>query len=186
MVEVQRGLKVSVSLSFVDSKHRSGERKATAASSEPNNDFKQLCLPDCYPRTHKRVKFIVDSKRIMASTMDIANPCAICYEIPQLYGILENCGHTFCYECIANWRHPFKTSARQCSPAVRRLLRGAPSFMERNAERDGTRNPKTYPLCSKLSLHIYKAANFPKTMQAKTAIIINCKAQRKRQVCRDL
>lgn len=28
----------------------------------------------------------------------------------QRFGILENCGHTFCFECIMNWRRQSKES----------------------------------------------------------------------------
>ena len=34
----------------------------------------------------------------------IIHECCICYNKPKLFGILENCDHIFCYECIMKWR----------------------------------------------------------------------------------
>ena len=42
--------------------------------------------------------------------------CSICMEVvlensersKQRFGILENCGHTFCFECIMSWRRQSK------------------------------------------------------------------------------
>ncbi|CAO1626191.1 unnamed protein product [Parajaminaea phylloscopi] len=31
-------------------------------------------------------------------------PCAICFELPATYGLLENCDHAFCLSCIRAWR----------------------------------------------------------------------------------
>jgi E3 ubiquitin-protein ligase makorin len=30
--------------------------------------------------------------------------CAICSEDPKKYGLLENCNHVFCLDCIREWR----------------------------------------------------------------------------------
>ncbi|KAI0048117.1 hypothetical protein FA95DRAFT_1491458 [Auriscalpium vulgare] len=30
--------------------------------------------------------------------------CGICYEVPVTYGLLSDCGHIFCVECLRSWR----------------------------------------------------------------------------------
>lgn len=35
--------------------------------------------------------------------------CGICYEIPQLYGLLTECEHVFCMNCMLEWRKSFDT-----------------------------------------------------------------------------
>lgn len=30
--------------------------------------------------------------------------CSICFELPAIYGLLENCDHSFCLTCIRSWR----------------------------------------------------------------------------------
>lgn len=49
--------------------------------------------------------------------------CAICFESPaakgRKFGLLRNCAHTFCLECVRSWRGPenvesFGTAVRSC------------------------------------------------------------------------
>ncbi|KAK4699862.1 E3 ubiquitin-protein ligase makorin, partial [Phenoliferia sp. Uapishka_3] len=34
--------------------------------------------------------------------------CAICYEMPQKFGLLDTCSHIFCFTCIRDWRESKK------------------------------------------------------------------------------
>ncbi|KAI5291404.1 hypothetical protein KEM54_004939 [Ascosphaera aggregata] len=40
-------------------------------------------------------------------------PCGICYETPEVYGLLTQCDHVFCLDCIREWR----SSSRKTTPA---------------------------------------------------------------------
>lgn len=40
--------------------------------------------------------------------------CGICWDSPKRFGLLENCPHAFCLDCIREWRSTDCTSRRVC------------------------------------------------------------------------
>jgi hypothetical protein len=47
-------------------------------------------------------------------------PCGICLEPIQKYGLLSSCPHTFCFTCIMEWRSS-KVSSRRVCPTCRKV-----------------------------------------------------------------
>ncbi|KAH7890735.1 hypothetical protein F5I97DRAFT_1799934 [Phlebopus sp. FC_14] len=59
-----------------------------------------------------------------------AEICTICLEKPTTYGLLTNCSHVFCLQCIRQWRDPVGKSADsitsgaiKCCPLCRAISR---------------------------------------------------------------
>ncbi|EIW79237.1 hypothetical protein CONPUDRAFT_167020 [Coniophora puteana RWD-64-598 SS2] len=44
--------------------------------------------------------------------------CNICLEVPTTYGLLTDCGHVFCFQCIKQWRDPESKSIDMISSGV--------------------------------------------------------------------
>ncbi|KAG6381587.1 hypothetical protein JVT61DRAFT_181 [Boletus reticuloceps] len=51
---------------------------------------------------HDLAKVALDDERIQFN----AEACCICLEKPTTYGLLTDCSHIFCLECIRQWRSP--------------------------------------------------------------------------------
>lgn len=52
-------------------------------------------------------------------------PCVICFEdAPQVYGLLEKCGHAFCLDCIRSWRNP---STKDSPTALSGVIKTCPA-----------------------------------------------------------
>ncbi|KAM5429414.1 putative RING-type E3 ubiquitin transferase [Microsporum canis] len=83
--------------------------------------------------------------------------CAICLEVPKVYGLLLHCDHVYCLVCIRQWRSSKKA--------------------DRNDHDDGYSTPnangiwgskmiKSCPLCRKPSKYIIPSAVFPTPLPA--------------------
>ncbi|KAF8318809.1 hypothetical protein DL93DRAFT_2037261, partial [Clavulina sp. PMI_390] len=53
-----------------------------------------------------------------------SEPCMICFESPETYGLLEKCSHAFCLECIRSWRNP---SAKDTPTALSGVIKMCPA-----------------------------------------------------------
>ncbi|KAK2737016.1 hypothetical protein FQN55_001348 [Onygenales sp. PD_40] len=73
--------------------------------------------------------------------------CAICLEKPAIFGLLVNCDHVFCLDCIKSWR---ASSAADAQPAGSSLDSRVPS-----------KTTKTCPLCRVASDFVIPSSVFP-------------------------
>ncbi|KUJ15113.1 uncharacterized protein LY89DRAFT_736168 [Mollisia scopiformis] len=77
----------------------------------------------------------------------ISQTCAICYELPDQYGLLVNCDHAFCLECIRNWR-----ATAPKNPTLENELK---------------KTSKTCPMCRSHSDFIIPSSIWPTSTQKK-------------------
>ncbi|EFQ98577.1 hypothetical protein MGYG_01603 [Nannizzia gypsea CBS 118893] len=80
--------------------------------------------------------------------------CSICLEVPKVCGLLTDCDHVFCLECIRRWRH-----SRQGDQNSRNIGRGSRS--DDPYAIWGPTTTKSCPLCRKPSKYIIPSAIFP-------------------------
>jgi E3 ubiquitin-protein ligase makorin len=73
--------------------------------------------------------------QVKIAQSDSQEQCAICLDTPKVFGLLVNCDHVFCLECIRGWR----ASAKRTSSSDRIDSRG-------NSNRLKTAS-KTCPVC---------------------------------------
>jgi Ring finger domain len=53
-------------------------------------------------------------------TEAVENTCSICFEISTTFGLLSDCKHIFCYDCLLLWRNPDqKTGPKAASHHLR-------------------------------------------------------------------
>ncbi|KKZ62826.1 hypothetical protein EMCG_02821 [[Emmonsia] crescens] len=73
--------------------------------------------------------------------------CGICMETPTIFGLLVNCDHVFCLDCIRSWRSSVGTSAED-------VINLADSRVPR-------KTTKTCPLCRTKSEYVVPSSVFP-------------------------
>lgn len=88
--------------------------------------------------------------------------CSICYETPKLFGLLVQCDHIFCRDCIKEWRQTSNVS----SP-----------FQDNDTT-------KTCPVCRKNSPYFVPSYNFTKSGPQKDKIISDYKDKMARIPCK--
>ncbi|CAI2167140.1 13044_t:CDS:1 [Funneliformis geosporum] len=88
--------------------------------------------------------------------------CAICYETPKMFGLLVQCDHIFCRNCIQEWRKTSNVS----SP-----------FQDVDTT-------KTCPVCRKNSPYIVPSPRFAKSGDQKDQIISTYKEKISRIPCK--
>lgn len=49
----------------------------------------------------------------MSASLAEAEDCVICFDRPDMYGLLQNCNHQFCLTCIRHWRKSNETPQAQ-------------------------------------------------------------------------
>eukprot|EP00612_Vaucheria_litorea_P002102 CAMPEP_0171456506 /NCGR_PEP_ID=MMETSP0945-20130129/2962_1 /TAXON_ID=109269 /ORGANISM="Vaucheria litorea, Strain CCMP2940" /LENGTH=387 /DNA_ID=CAMNT_0011981937 /DNA_START=63 /DNA_END=1223 /DNA_ORIENTATION=- len=85
--------------------------------------------------------------------------CGICYEeITGLFGILTNCSHPFCLNCIRNWRHT-------------------------GLENQKAESVRMCPICREISYFIVPSKTFVRDSLSKMALIENYKANLAQKPC---
>ncbi|KAG5301559.1 zinc finger, C3HC4 type (RING finger) domain-containing protein [Histoplasma ohiense] len=81
--------------------------------------------------------------------------CGICMENPTIFGLLVNCDHVFCLDCIRSWR----------SSSVGTSAEDVISMPNSHVPREIT---KTCPLCRTKSEYVVPSSVFPTPPQAAT------------------
>ncbi|OAX81528.1 hypothetical protein ACJ72_04136 [Emergomyces africanus] len=82
--------------------------------------------------------------------------CGICMETPTIFGLLVNCDHVFCLDCIRSWRSSVGTSAED-------MISSAHSSISR-------KTTKTCPLCRTKSEYVVPSPVFPTPPQPTTFV----------------
>ncbi|OJD18966.1 hypothetical protein AJ78_01078 [Emergomyces pasteurianus Ep9510] len=94
---------------------------------------------------HNRTDASVADNPLKAETSE--EQCGICMETPTIFGLLVNCDHVFCLDCIRSWRSSVGTSAED-------MLNSADSRVSR-------KTTKTCPLCRIKSEYVVPSSVFP-------------------------
>ncbi|EEH20172.2 hypothetical protein PABG_02431 [Paracoccidioides brasiliensis Pb03] len=81
--------------------------------------------------------------------------CGICLETPSVFGLLVNCDHIFCLDCIRSWRSSVGNSAEDA--------------INRTDSRVPKRTTKTCPLCRVKSEYVVPSSVYPTPPTAATA-----------------
>ncbi|EEH40004.2 hypothetical protein PAAG_02193 [Paracoccidioides lutzii Pb01] len=96
--------------------------------------------------------------RPTATSLRRENPdeqCGICLETPSVFGLLVNCDHIFCLDCIRSWRSSVRNSAEDAiNPTDSRVPK---------------RTTKTCPLCRVKSEYVVPSSVYPTPPTAATA-----------------
>ncbi|PGG95259.1 hypothetical protein AJ79_10159 [Helicocarpus griseus UAMH5409] len=81
--------------------------------------------------------------------------CGICMENPTIFGLLINCDHIFCLDCIRGWRSSVGNTAEDVVDSA-----------DTNVSRKAT---KTCPLCRVKSEYVVPSSVFPTPPEAPTS-----------------
>ena len=100
----------------------------------------------------------------MTESLAAADDCMICFDKPLLYGLLQNCNHQFCLDCIKTWR------------------KSGPVSNSHNEE--VARSTTACPLCRQPSKIVFPSTTLPATVFDKDKILQGVYAQKKRTLCR--
>lgn len=79
------------------------------------------------------------------------DPCAICFDKPQTYGLMTGCDHVFCLDCIRKWR---SSSTKGSVPATSNDPYDNPTALASTS--------KTCPLCRVRTRYVIPSIIFPK------------------------
>lgn len=118
---------------------------STSTNCSQKNDLKN-------PKDKQKAKEVVEEEYT----------CAICYETPKMFGLLVQCDHIFCRNCIQEWRKTSNVS----SP-----------FQDVDTT-------KTCPVCRKNSPYIVPSPRFAKSGTQKDQIISTYKEKISRIPCK--
>ncbi|KAH7090109.1 hypothetical protein BKA62DRAFT_725722 [Auriculariales sp. MPI-PUGE-AT-0066] len=88
--------------------------------------------------------------------------CAVCYEVPSEFGLLDSCNHAFCRTCIRDWRG-------QQGKSIDILI---------------SQTNKTCPSCRTRSRFVIPSSRFPSTPAEKEKMVDNYKRSMSRVDCR--
>ncbi|KAA8913785.1 hypothetical protein FN846DRAFT_928630 [Sphaerosporella brunnea] len=93
---------------------------------------------------------------VAAETSKDEEPCAICFEKPETYGLMTGCDHVFCLTCIRQWRSSSSNRSANADP-----------YDDPNALANTS---KTCPLCRIRTRYIIPSIVFPKSAYQKQQI----------------
>ncbi|KAK9449501.1 uncharacterized protein V1518DRAFT_393480 [Limtongia smithiae] len=115
---------------------------------------------------------------------DLNQRCSICLDIPKVYGLLPNCDHLFCLQCIRQWRQTTGLASVNVTPqnanppappapepGIDFPTLGRPEYLLVNlggrSRRRSTRElSKCCPLCRKSSDFVIPSSKFPKRSES--------------------